>query len=62
MSRLTAYICAPYAGDIEKNIEKAKKYAKFAHSIGYTPVTPHLMFPFLDDSKQEEGTANKCTP
>lgn len=63
MSRLTAYICAPYAGDIEKNIERAKRYAEFTHSRDYTPVTPHLMFPFLDDSKQEDryDCLNMCS-
>lgn len=46
------YICAPYSGDIKGNTEKAIKYAQFAYENGAIPVTPHLLFPFLDDNNQ----------
>ena len=49
------FICAPYRGDVESNVEKAKGHARFAAHCGYCPVVPHLMFPqFLDDSNPEE--------
>ncbi|WP_278568230.1 hypothetical protein [Amedibacillus dolichus] len=38
------YVCSPYAGDIETNTEKAKKYSRFAMDQGTIPVTPHLLY------------------
>ncbi|MCW6681591.1 DUF4406 domain-containing protein [Aerococcaceae bacterium NML160702] len=49
-----AYICAPFRGDVEQNIEKAKEYARYVYELGYIPVTPHVMFPFLDDDNPAE--------
>ena len=49
------YVCSPYAGDIETNTEKAKKYSRFAMDQGTIPVTPHLMYPqFMDDTNKDE--------
>lgn len=46
------YICSPYAGDIEKNTELAKRYCKKAINKGYAPIAPHLFYPqFLEDNK-----------
>lgn len=53
--RPLAYICSPYSGDTEKNVERTKKFCRFALDKGYIPVAPHLMFPqFMDDSKASE--------
>lgn len=49
-----AYICAPFRGDVKQNIERAKEYARYVYDKGFIPVTPHVMFPFLDDEKQVE--------
>lgn len=46
------YICAPYRGNINKNIKDAIRYAKFTYEQGNVPITPHLFFPFLDESKE----------
>lgn len=43
------YICAPFSGDTTFNTKQAVKYAKFAYENGAIPLTPHLLFPFLDD-------------
>ncbi|MBR7927046.1 DUF4406 domain-containing protein [Aerococcaceae bacterium zg-ZUI334] len=48
------YICAPYRGDVEKNIQSAIRYADFAYQQGNLPITPHLLFPFLDEEKHRE--------
>jgi hypothetical protein len=49
------YICSPFAGDVETNIENARRYSKFAVDQGYLPITPHLLYPqFLDDDSQNE--------
>ena len=39
------YICLPYPGDIEKNIEKARRFCRFAIGRNYIPLAPHLLFP-----------------
>lgn len=46
------YICSPYRGDTEKNIQKAQEYCKEAMSLwpDVIPVAPHVYFTqFLDD-------------
>lgn len=44
------YIASPYAGDIEKNTEMARKYCRYAADQGAAPVAPHLLYPqFLDE-------------
>lgn len=49
------YICSPFAGDVKRNIERARGYSRFAVTKGAIPIAPHLLFPqFLDDSDQEE--------
>lgn len=55
MSRKTlVYICAPFSGEVFKNINSAIKYAKYVFEQGATPVTPHILFPFLDDEKNRD--------
>lgn len=50
-----AYICSPYAGDIEKNVKAARIYSRFATANGFIPIAPHLLFPqFLNDSDYDE--------
>ena len=53
--RLLVYICSPYAGDIDKNVENARKYCRYAVMTGYLPFAAHLLFPqFLDDGRESE--------
>ena len=39
------FICSPYAGDVTLNIEKAKRYLRFAVDEGAIPFAPHLLYP-----------------
>jgi hypothetical protein len=49
------FICSPFAGDMEGNIVRARKYARFAMEQGHIPFVPHLLFPqFLDDADPAE--------
>ena len=52
--RPIVYICSPYShGCI--NIEKARKYSRFAVDKHYLPITPHIYFTqFMDDTISEE--------
>ena len=49
------YICSPFSGDVEENVEKARRYCRFAVDNGCIPIAPHLLFPqFLDDNDMIE--------
>ena len=38
------YVCSPYRGDYEQNLENAKKYSRIILDSGMVPVTPHMFF------------------
>ena len=49
--RPLVFICSPYAGDIERNTERARGYCRFAVSQNCIPIAPHLLFPqFMEES------------
>ena len=53
--RPIVYICSPYAGDVSRNVENARKYSRFAVDKGRIPIAPHLLFPqFLNDNNPKE--------
>lgn len=52
--RPLVYVCAPLNGDIEGNKKKAAEFAEFAYKNGCIPVTPHLLFPFMNDESPNE--------
>lgn len=53
--RPIVYICSPFSGDIEVNIEKAKRYCRHAVEKGCIPIAPHLFFPqFMSDDDPKE--------
>ena len=49
--RPLVYICSPFAGDVENNVNMARVYSRFAVRNACIPIAPHLLFPqFLNDS------------
>ena len=48
------YICAPLSGDVQGNLEKAKRYSEYALRCGAAPVTPHFYAMCLNDSIPKE--------
>lgn len=53
--RPLVYICSPFAGDIESNIQNTRRYCVFAVRQGVIPIAPHLLFPqFMDDGNPED--------
>lgn len=53
--RPLVYICSPFSGDTEKNLEQARAYSRFAVDEGYIPLTPHLMYPqFMNERTERE--------
>ena len=53
--RPIVYICSPYSVNVNRNIEMARKYCRFAVDKHYLPIAPHLLFTqFMDDTIPEE--------
>lgn len=53
--RSLVYICSPFAGNTERNLEKARHYCRFAVRNACIPLAPHLLFPqFMDDTVAAE--------
>ncbi len=53
--RPLVYICSPLSGDVPGNMEKARKFCRFALEKGQIPLAPHLMFPqFVNDDVSTE--------
>lgn len=49
--RPLTYICSPYSGDIDANVELARDLSAYAVRCRRIPLAPHLLFPqFMDDS------------
>jgi len=49
------FICSPFAGDIETNSRRARRYGRYAVTEKVVPIIPHLMYPqFLEEGDPEE--------
>lgn len=49
------YVCSPYAGNVEKNVENARRCCRFAVDAGAIPLAPHLLLPqFLSEATERE--------
>ena len=53
--RPIVYICSPYAGDVERNTENARRYSRYAVEQHCVPITPHIYFSqFMNDNIPDE--------
>ena len=53
--RPLVYICSPYSGDIEVNLERTRRFCRFAFEQGQIPLVATLMFPqFMTDDNPAE--------
>ena len=53
--RPIVYICSPFSGDVEGNVNNARRYSRFAVDKHYLPIAPHIYFTqFMDDDIPEE--------
>lgn len=57
MDRKIIYVCSPYSGDIENNVELAKKASRFVVDRGHVPITPHLLLPQFMSEENERDLA-----
>jgi len=49
------YVASPFAGDTERNTERARGFCRFVVSKGCIPLAPHLHYPqFMDDGDTEQ--------
>lgn len=48
------YICAPLGSNVRENIEKVKRYTKYALLCGTAPVVPHFYALCLNDDNPKE--------
>ncbi len=55
--RPVAYICSPFAGDMERNAANARRYARFAIERGVVPFAPHLLYPQILDEHDKAQRA-----
>lgn len=56
-NRKIVFICSAYAGDIELNTLRAKRYGRFAITKKVTPFIPHLLYPqILNEDNPLERT------
>ncbi len=54
---LLVYVCSPYLGDVDENLERAKRYSRYVLDKGFIPITPHLFLPQFMDDKTERNLA-----
>ncbi len=55
--RPIVYVCSPFAGDMDGNMRKARRYCRFAVDQGAIPIAPHLLFPQFMKEETERGLA-----
>lgn len=49
------YVCSPFRGDFEINLQNARRYCRFVVEMKRIPIAPHLLFPqFLGNEETEE--------
>ena len=53
--RPLVYICSPYSGDVQANVELARQFCELAVAAGKIPFAPHLHYPqFMDDADPDQ--------
>ena len=55
--RPMVYICSPYSGDVERNVQKARAYSRYAVDAGVIPIAPHLLFSQFMEEETERDLA-----
>ena len=53
--RPLVYICSPFSGNISENVERARKYSRYAVDRNAIPIAPHLLFPQFMAEKTERA-------
>lgn len=49
------YVCSPFAGDVDRNIQNARRYCRFVVDSGGIPLASHLLLPqFMSEETERE--------
>lgn len=59
--RPLVYICSPFSGDVEGNMERTRQFCRFALEHGQIPLAPHLMFPQFVNTKTRRKGISLCS-
>ncbi|MCE9636097.1 MAG: hypothetical protein K8T90_10365 [Planctomycetes bacterium] len=55
------FVCSPYRGDVERNVEVARAACRDVVLDGDAPFAPHLLYPdILDDADAAERSRGLC--
>ncbi|MGL4208196.1 MAG: hypothetical protein ACRCTY_02285 [Candidatus Adiutrix sp.] len=57
MKRKKIYVCSPYAGDVDANVEMARVFCRKAMEDGHAPFASHLMYPGVVNDLIEKDRA-----
>ncbi len=53
--RPLVYVCSPYSGNIEANLDRARRFCRFAVDQGQIPLAPHLAISqFMKDPEERD--------
>lgn len=55
--RPVVYVCSPYAGNVDANTARARRYCRYVTNQGGIPLAPHLYLPQFLDEKTERDLA-----
>ena len=55
--RPVGYVWSPYAGNVDANTARARKYCRYVTDQGGIPLAPHLYLPQFLDEKTERDLA-----
>ena len=60
--RPLVYVCSPFSGDVERNLDRTRRFCRFALESGCIPLAPHLMFPqFMPELSAKDPILGRCT-
>ena len=55
------YVCAPFAGDVDDNVEAVRDIARHLTNSAHMPIAPHLILPALvDEGTQRDRALRMC--
>lgn len=53
---LLVYVASPFAGDVPRNTENARRYCRFVVENGKIPLAPHLLLPqFVSEDTERDA-------
>jgi len=60
IARKSVFVCAPYAGNEQVNIYRAKQIARMLWDMGYLPICPHTAGAFFSELTERDKALDYC--